>query len=382
MPTKKVTRTKKTVKENLVEKKLTEMVDDNAAKTEKVSTQKSKKQFPWWGLISLVLILVFASILLYEYNKDFRNNVVNLANSTGVIKMNKVDSGNSKPVEKSPINLTIVYNKDDANQKAAIDQYVKNIETNLPNTKANATLVDKNEQQAKDIIAKLGAKYIPIFTTDESIKKHPLYPQFSEAILEKDGLMAFVAEGMEYLELPPIGDARTVGNPNNAKVTIMEYVSLSCHYCNEMQPIIAKVLDKYPNDVAWIYKNYDRGGIDQVLNGAVECAADQGRVEQMVNAMFSQQTDIFAAAQGASAEQGIYDQISIAAKAAGANPAKVLACTKEGTYNEKIQKQTAEGQEYGVMGTPGFFINGKFLGGAVSEADFMKIIDDELNKKK
>lgn len=383
MPTKKVASKTKRVKktENVIEKKLNEMVSDERTKKIDQPTPKKKTTFPWWSLVSLVLLLAFVSIVLFEYNRDFRNNLISLVNSTGLVKLDKV--GEKPVVTKSTINLAIVLNKSDASQTAAIDQYVKNVETNLPNTEVKTTLIDKNDAAGQDIIKKLEAKYIPIFTTDVSIKKHPMYAQFAQAIKEKNGVMSFSSEGMEYLETPAIGDARVIGNLAKAKVVITEYASLTCHYCQEMQPIIDNVLKKYPNEVAWVYKNYDRGGIDQLLNGAAECAADQGKLVGMVTNLYAQQTDIFEAMQSSTtAEQAVYDQIKKAAKAANANPDKVLACAKAGTYAEKISRQTAEGQQYGVIGTPGFFINQFFLGGATSEENFMKIIENEINKKK
>lgn len=383
MPTKKViSKTKKTKKnENVVEKKLNEMVSHDTTEKAEETVTKKKSTFPWWSLVSLVLLLAFASIVLFEYNRDFRNNLISMVNSTGLVKLDK--AGEKPVVPKSTINLTIVLNKSDANQTTSIDQYVKNVETNLPNTEVKTTLIDKNDPAGQDIIKKLEAKYIPIFTTDDSIKKHPMYSQFAQAITQKNGIMSFSSEGMEYLETPAPGDARVVGNLAKAKVIITEYASLTCHYCQEMQSIIDNVLKKYPNDVAWVYKNYDRGGIDQLLNGAAECAADQNKLEAMVTNLYAQQSDIFEAMQaGDKAEAAVYEQIKKAAKAAGANADKVLACAKAGTYAEKIAKQTAEGQEYGVIGTPGFFINQFFLGGATSEENFMKIIENEINKKK
>ena len=44
--------------------------------------------------------------------------------------------------------------------------------------------------------------------------------------------------------------------------------------------------------------------------------------------------------------------------------------------NDKIQASTL-----GVSGTPGFFINGRFVAGAKPFAEFKRIIDEELAKK-
>jgi protein-disulfide isomerase len=37
-----------------------------------------------------------------------------------------------------------------------------------------------------------------------------------------------------------------------------------------------------------------------------------------------------------------------------------------------------QGRKVGVAGTPGFFVNGVFLSGALPPADFEKIIDTQL----
>ena len=44
----------------------------------------------------------------------------------------------------------------------------------------------------------------------------------------------------------------------------------------------------------------------------------------------------------------------------------------------EVQKQVDEGVKYGVQGTPGFFINGRFVNGAVPLEAFVQIVDEEL----
>lgn len=375
-------------KEDLVEQKLSSMVDDTptehkghhvASETTKPSRKKSN--FPWWGLISLILVLVFATILLYEYNNDFRSNFSNLLNSTGLFQM-KTDTNNVKPAVVSVMKMNIVYNKDDAHQKQTIDQYLQNIEKNLQNTKVDAVWMDKNSVEGKALIAKINAKFLPIFTTDASIKNHPQYSLFAPALKEINGEFQFTSEGMEYLTIPTVGDARYIGaNPTKAKVVIIEYASLTCHYCQGMQPILDKVVKAHPNDVSWVVKMFDRGSIDTVLEQATECAADQNKYNAMMDAMYAKQTDFFTAVQDPKDPQtAVYNLIKDAAKQAGANGDKIVACVKAGTYADKVAKSTTEGQEFGVIGTPSFFVNKQFLGGALDEAAFTKIVEDELKK--
>ena len=41
----------------------------------------------------------------------------------------------------------------------------------------------------------------------------------------------------------------------------------------------------------------------------------------------------------------------------------------------------ADGERYGVSGTPAFFVNGRLLGGAATFEKFAEMIDDELTRK-
>jgi len=53
-------------------------------------------------------------------------------------------------------------------------------------------------------------------------------------------------------------------------------------------------------------------------------------------------------------------------------------CLDEGKYAERVGKESKEGQDLGVSGTPSFFINGVLIVGAQPQSEFEKIIDAEL----
>ncbi len=54
------------------------------------------------------------------------------------------------------------------------------------------------------------------------------------------------------------------------------------------------------------------------------------------------------------------------------------ACLDSGKYTADVKQDMADGQQVGVTGTPAFFINGRFLNGAVPYEQFAAIIDEEL----
>jgi protein-disulfide isomerase len=55
-------------------------------------------------------------------------------------------------------------------------------------------------------------------------------------------------------------------------------------------------------------------------------------------------------------------------------------CLVTGKLESQWRTSSAEGTAYGVTGTPAFFVNGRFVSGAVSLESFAAIIDEELGR--
>ena len=53
-------------------------------------------------------------------------------------------------------------------------------------------------------------------------------------------------------------------------------------------------------------------------------------------------------------------------------------CLDSGDKSAQVKADAAQGSTLGVRGTPGFFVNGRFLGGAFPFESFKEIIDMEL----
>ncbi|QQG44757.1 MAG: thioredoxin domain-containing protein [Candidatus Roizmanbacteria bacterium] len=58
---------------------------------------------------------------------------------------------------------------------------------------------------------------------------------------------------------------------------------------------------------------------------------------------------------------------------------KFNACLDKGQKKDALTADLNQGSNLGVRGTPGFFVNGKFLGGAFPFEFFKEIIDKEIN---
>jgi protein-disulfide isomerase len=70
------------------------------------------------------------------------------------------------------------------------------------------------------------------------------------------------------------------------------------------------------------------------------------------------------------------------AKTAGVDVEKWKSCYASDKYDARIDADQKQAVALGARGTPAFFINGRYLGGAQPFAAFQTLIDEELKKAK
>ncbi len=104
----------------------------------------------------------------------------------------------------------------------------------------------------------------------------------------------------------------------------------------------------------------------QIAAEAGQCANEQGQFWPYHDKMFENQRGLGAA------------NLKSWAAELGLDTAKFNECLDSGRTTADVKRDFEEGSRAGVTGTPAFFINGRFLNGAKSFADFKKIIDEEL----
>jgi len=162
--------------------------------------------------------------------------------------------------------------------------------------------------------------------------------------------------------------ARVKGDPG-APVTIVEFADFQCPYCSKVQPALKTVLAKYEGKVKLAFRDFPLSTIHPHAEMAAEgsrCALEQGKYWEMHDAMFGDQAKLEEA-----------DLVKTAA-GLGMDQKAFESCLKSGKYKAAVGRDAEAGSQVGVNGTPAFFINGEFLNGAQSDADFDKIIDREL----
>ncbi len=157
------------------------------------------------------------------------------------------------------------------------------------------------------------------------------------------------------------------GSPN-AKVTIVEFSEHLCPYSKRAQATVAQIMKDYNGKVKHVYMHkFIHGEPPKKSAVAAECAADQGKFWEYTALVFTDQKA---------------DADSLNAKAVQLNldMAKFSACIASPAKLAEVERQDALGSQYGVGGTPTFFINGKMIVGAQPYESFKALIDAELAK--
>ena len=159
--------------------------------------------------------------------------------------------------------------------------------------------------------------------------------------------------------------------PVNAPVTIVEFSEFQCPFCARFNPTLQQVRAKYGDKVRIVFRQFPLPfhPFAQKAAEASLCANDQGKFWELHDAMFANQQAL-----------GV-DQLKAKAAELKLDSGKFNACLDSGKHVAAIESDKREGEAVGVTGTPGMFINGRFLNGAVPLEPIAAIIDDELRRK-
>ncbi|NTU98853.1 thioredoxin domain-containing protein, partial [Candidatus Falkowbacteria bacterium] len=142
----------------------------------------------------------------------------------------------------------------------------------------------------------------------------------------------------------------------NAKVTIVEFSDIQCPFCSRFHDTMKEVMQKYPKDVRWVFKHFPLDSIHPQARKAAEaaeCAGEQGKFWEYIDTLYANQSSLAA------------DYYPTVAKQVGINVDKFNSCLSSGKMSKKVTDDFNQGQTLGVRGTPGNFINGKSVPGAV-----------------
>ena len=167
------------------------------------------------------------------------------------------------------------------------------------------------------------------------------------------------------------------GNPD-APVTIVEFSDFQCPYCSRAAGIVEEVIAKYPEDVRFVYVQFPLGNHPWARPASIAalCAAQQDG-----DAFWTLHDGYFANQRTLNPGNVIAQSRSYLADS-NLDMDAWATCTEDQTdetHQQAVAALTegmALGEELGVTGTPGFFVNGRFVNGAQPLATFEAMIEE------
>jgi protein-disulfide isomerase len=156
--------------------------------------------------------------------------------------------------------------------------------------------------------------------------------------------------------------------PANAKVTLVEFSDFQCPFCSRVTPTLDQIEKEYGNQVRVVFKHLPLGMHSKApaAHAAAEAAHRQGKFWEMHDLIFANQREMSPEKYVEYAGQIEIDVERFKRDVAAAS------------VKQKIDADAQEAAKLGVTGTPGFFINGRFLRGARPFNSFKELIDEEL----
>jgi protein-disulfide isomerase len=263
-----------------------------------------------------------------------------------------------------------------------IAQTVLGKEATAHGTTVSALLKSEVEQKAAPTEAELKAYYEANKERFKNLPEADALKQIEPGLRQQQQRArqsAYLRElrrkyGVKVLLEPMRLSVNTAGAPvrgnEKAPVTIVEFSDFQCPFCARARPTVNRVREAYGDKVRILFRDFPLQMHPQAMKAAeaASCAGDQGKFWEMHDRLFAGQSKLQV------------PDLKQYATELGLEAGPFGECLDSGKYASKWQQGLAEGTQYGVTGTPAFFINGRPLMGARPFEDFAAVIDDELER--
>jgi protein-disulfide isomerase len=166
----------------------------------------------------------------------------------------------------------------------------------------------------------------------------------------------------------PLTDSPMRGK-KDAPVTIVEFSDYQCPFCARAEPLMEEALQKFPNDVRFVYKQFPLTSIHPFALGAAKAAlaaGKQGKYWEMHKKLFDNDRALTP------------DDLKKYAGEIGLDVAKWEKDMDSKEVQDQISQEQAQARAAGVRGTPTIFIGGRQLQNR--SIDGIKDLIDEAKK--
>jgi protein-disulfide isomerase len=185
-------------------------------------------------------------------------------------------------------------------------------------------------------------------------------------------------------------DGDPFDGPADAKVTLVKAYDYACPYCEKVRDTMDELRKKYGNDLRIAFKQFVVHPQVATAGALAFCAAGrQSKAVEMDRLLWDKgfkahNFDKDATAEGGGAPQKCWESAAGCPVVLGFAQELQLNLDKFKTdmkdCQQLMQKDMKELQTLGVGATPSFFVNGRFISGAMPIDNFTALIDEELKK--
>ena len=160
-----------------------------------------------------------------------------------------------------------------------------------------------------------------------------------------------------------------VRGPAGAPLTLVEYADYECPYCQQVQPTLDQLEAAFKGKMAFAYKDLPlpMHPHAQKAAEASQCAGLQGK--------YWEYHDLLSKTKSLEVPQ-----LKAGARQLGLEPNAFDKCLDSGERAEAVKLSQDEAQKLGLLGTPSFFLNGRFFSGNLSYDQMRQLLEDELKR--
>lgn len=157
----------------------------------------------------------------------------------------------------------------------------------------------------------------------------------------------------------------------DAPVQIIEFFDYECPYCQQANPAIQAIGQKYSQKVSLVYEHFPLSDHKHAFGAAVsaECAARQNRFEAFHKLLFLNQSEL-----------GNISYDSLAVEAGVIDMTSFSQCVDAEETNHIVQSGIDLANKLNIDGIPTFLINDKLIPGVLTEQQLESLIKEVLEK--
>jgi protein-disulfide isomerase/uncharacterized membrane protein/rhodanese-related sulfurtransferase len=163
-------------------------------------------------------------------------------------------------------------------------------------------------------------------------------------------------------------DGHETGNPQSP-LTVVEFGDFECPVCGRGEAAARVIRAQYATQIRFIFRQFPLERIHPFAEKAAEaseCAAEQGKFWDMVEKIYSRQSDL-------SVEGLERDAAEL-----GLDRPRFNQCLASGAMAERVRRDAEDGRALGVRATPTFFIGQQRIEGSLTAAQFSQLVAERL----